>query len=272
MPPAIRAAGNPVGAFAVFDGPFCPAAQARTMPRSSAFRLSAPLLCWRIKTPCPRLALKPRHPQPGHPRRNISKILISVLFHRLPSHARGHLPRIIPAGMCTGSRTILRRRLALSASLWQKPAHRRRPETAPPNGSCGSSVVEHSLGKGEVESSILSRSTIKNNSFSLRICSNDSYLDRSRTDKRLFSANVCPNPHTDQIDSHRHDIRKPNAARRAARAHRPHFATVRSPLSALAARSATPNQHWRPVSVGLRPVRRYPFGHLARQSAQKENA
>jgi hypothetical protein len=27
--------------------------------------------------------------------------------------------------------------------------------------SCGSSVVEHSLGKGEVESSILSRSTIK---------------------------------------------------------------------------------------------------------------
>ena len=29
--------------------------------------------------------------------------------------------------------------------------------------SCGSSVVEHSIGKGEVESSILSRSTIKNN-------------------------------------------------------------------------------------------------------------
>jgi hypothetical protein len=27
--------------------------------------------------------------------------------------------------------------------------------------SCGSSVVEHSLGKGEAESSILSRSTIK---------------------------------------------------------------------------------------------------------------
>ena len=31
--------------------------------------------------------------------------------------------------------------------------------------SCGSSVVEHSLGKGEVESSILSRSTSKISKF-----------------------------------------------------------------------------------------------------------
>ena len=30
-----------------------------------------------------------------------------------------------------------------------------------PDNCCGSSVAEHSLGKGEVESSILSRSTIK---------------------------------------------------------------------------------------------------------------
>ena len=43
------------------------------------------------------------------------------------------------------------RDLALPGTIWQKP---------PPSASCGSSVVEHSLGKGEVESSILSRSTI----------------------------------------------------------------------------------------------------------------
>jgi hypothetical protein len=50
----------------------------------------------------------------------------------------------------------------MAVPVWQKPR-------APPDGlvgfgdiSCGSSVVEHSLGKGEVESSILSRSTIKN--------------------------------------------------------------------------------------------------------------
>ena len=34
---------------------------------------------------------------------------------------------------------------------------------------CGSSVVEHSLGKGEVESSILSRSTILNHCLALVI-------------------------------------------------------------------------------------------------------
>ena len=42
--------------------------------------------------------------------------------------------------------------LALGRCLWQK--------SAAFATCCGSSVVEHSLGKGEVESSILSRSTI----------------------------------------------------------------------------------------------------------------
>ena len=42
--------------------------------------------------------------------------------------------------------------LALGWTLWQKPPAYWQ--------GCGSSVVEHSLGKGEVESSILSRSTI----------------------------------------------------------------------------------------------------------------
>ena len=49
----------------------------------------------------------------------------------------------------------------MTVSLWQIPAA---PLAASPAGwavSCGSSVVEHSLGKGEVESSILSRSTIQ---------------------------------------------------------------------------------------------------------------
>ena len=47
--------------------------------------------------------------------------------------------------------------------LWQENARPRRSVARPIGGRrcCGSSVVEHSLGKGEVESSILSRSTIK---------------------------------------------------------------------------------------------------------------
>ena len=46
--------------------------------------------------------------------------------------------------------------------LWQENARPRRSVARPIGGQrcCGSSVVEHSLGKGEVESSILSRSTI----------------------------------------------------------------------------------------------------------------
>ena len=46
--------------------------------------------------------------------------------------------------------------------LWQENARPRRSVARPIGGRrcCGSSVVEHSLGKGEVESSILSRSTI----------------------------------------------------------------------------------------------------------------
>ena len=51
--------------------------------------------------------------------------------------------------------------LAMTTALWQKP---RAPTVALPAArdfSCGSSVVEHSIGNGEVESSILSRSTIK---------------------------------------------------------------------------------------------------------------
>ncbi len=49
--------------------------------------------------------------------------------------------------------------LAPSPELWHTNARRR--GTAPTTDQrCGSSVVEHSLGKGEVESSILSRSTI----------------------------------------------------------------------------------------------------------------
>src|ERR1700727_1454427 len=47
------------------------------------------------------------------------------------------------------------RRLAMPSLLWQE-AQRFYPRL----GCCSSSVVEHSLGKGEVESSILSCSTI----------------------------------------------------------------------------------------------------------------
>jgi hypothetical protein len=52
------------------------------------------------------------------------------------------------------------RRLAMPSLLWQE-AERFHPRPR----CCSSSVVEHSLGKGEVESSILSCSTI--NSFEL---------------------------------------------------------------------------------------------------------
>ena len=56
---------------------------------------------------------------------------------------------------CRGARSsradTVNTRLALARCIWQKSAA---------SAGCGSSVVEHSLGKGEVESSILSRSTI----------------------------------------------------------------------------------------------------------------
>lgn len=45
---------------------------------------------------------------------------------------------------------------------------------------CGSSVVEHSLGKGEVESSILSRSTIRHSVFA-NFCFVSLYTPRAKT-------------------------------------------------------------------------------------------
>ena len=55
------------------------------------------------------------------------------------------------ARLAEGKRAARQPALAYRSALWQKPPH-----SGP---RCGSSVVEHSLGKGEVESSILSRST-----------------------------------------------------------------------------------------------------------------
>ena len=50
--------------------------------------------------------------------------------------------------------------LAIHRPLWQKPPHRAQGPGPKARKCCRSSVVEHSLGKGEVESSILSGSTI----------------------------------------------------------------------------------------------------------------
>ena len=61
--------------------------------------------------------------------------------------------RAVATAMCSLSRCgskSRRRACALPDSYGRRPPH---------PASCGSSVVEHSLGKGEVESSILSRST-----------------------------------------------------------------------------------------------------------------
>ena len=50
--------------------------------------------------------------------------------------------------------------LAIPRPLWQKPPIAREASGPQARKCCRSSVVEHSLGKGEVESSILSGSTI----------------------------------------------------------------------------------------------------------------
>jgi hypothetical protein len=51
--------------------------------------------------------------------------------------------------------------LAMWGSLWQKPRAPADVFVGFADTRCGSSVVEHSIGNGEVDSSILSRSTIK---------------------------------------------------------------------------------------------------------------
>jgi hypothetical protein len=55
---------------------------------------------------------------------------------------------------CGRGRGKASRRLAMPSLLWQEAER-----LGPRPGCCSSSVVEHSLGKGEVESSILSCST-----------------------------------------------------------------------------------------------------------------
>jgi hypothetical protein len=50
--------------------------------------------------------------------------------------------------------------VALAAALWQKRRAAAGPLAAPDANRCRSSVVEHSIGNGEVDSSILSGSTI----------------------------------------------------------------------------------------------------------------
>ena len=67
------------------------------------------------------------------------------------STARSRSPR-------TGADWAPARRLAIRPCLWQEP--QRWPRVSRGSIRCSSSVVEHSLGKGEVESSILSCSTI----------------------------------------------------------------------------------------------------------------
>jgi hypothetical protein len=71
--------------------------------------------------------------------------------------------------VAVSARPADRRRLAGSRALWQKLIkvvlrrdfpRRNLPDASPIPRRCSSSVVEHSLGKGEVESSILSCSTI----------------------------------------------------------------------------------------------------------------
>ena len=64
--------------------------------------------------------------------------------------------------ICCGSAPHNRRDavLALAAALWQKPPRRGPGVIRPGRNRCRSSVVEHSIGNGEVDSSILSGSTI----------------------------------------------------------------------------------------------------------------
>ena len=95
---------------------------------------------------------------------------------------------------CGRGRSKASRRLAMPSLLWQE-AERFDPRP----GCCSSSVVEHSLGKGEVESSILSCSTI--NSPDLLT---------------LFSLKSRPAaPHVDQISPRAFLQRRCEAARKS---------------------------------------------------------
>ena len=77
-----------------------------------------------------------------------------------PYPAFGHLPSCAREGGAVG-RWPRAGRIAMSAPLWQNARRPCANFARRPHGlSCRSSVVEHSLGKGEVESSILSGSTI----------------------------------------------------------------------------------------------------------------
>ena len=82
--------------------------------------------------------------------------LSRLTAHPLQSHQAARTP-----GNLIGGKQQVRPNLALTKALWQKPAcHLARLSSRERLGACcRSSVVEHSLGKGEVESSILSCST-----------------------------------------------------------------------------------------------------------------
>src|SRR5690606_17620862 len=94
--------------------------------------------------------------------------------------------------------------------IWQKPPRNQRSVGASPQAldqmeCCGSSVVEHTLGKGEVESSILSRSTILSRMmlFSnarlsrppcadvVRVCCDTKIFDKPNLETCLIEGRIC---------------------------------------------------------------------------------
>ena len=118
-----------------------------------------------LKTPLPRFAAERRKPASGPAVGNSGRKLGPGRARLLPrpggragGEAKSEAETADWPAAPRGSEAVSSPRradqsvLALLSRLWQK--------SATLTASCGSSVVEHSLGKGEVESSILSRSTI----------------------------------------------------------------------------------------------------------------
>src|SRR5690606_9893020 len=102
------------------------------------------------------------------------------------------------------------REVALAVPIWQKPPRNQRSVGASPQAldqmeCCGSSAVEHTLGKGEVESSILSRSTIRSRMMlcsktrlsrlqcadAAKVCCGTKIFDKSNLEARLIRGRIC---------------------------------------------------------------------------------
>jgi hypothetical protein len=122
-------------------------AQLCLKPKVALSRLASGLL---LASPFLRLKIGLRHV-------GAAVDFLSVAAHAERDRTKARAPEDVPEKLSVSDRLGLRSWKSYGNS---QPASTALSASASPSGCCGSSVVEHTLGKGEVESSILSRSTI----------------------------------------------------------------------------------------------------------------